>query len=246
MNLTWSVAPAALPVPSGETHLFAIPLEAPAPRLAELERRVSHDELARADRFRQARDRRRYLVARGELRTILSGYLGRNAADLQFRYGAHGKPALQGGRDTERVRFSLSRSHELGLVAVQLDDEVGVDVAHVRPMPDALEITGRFFAPPEHEVLRALPAAQRDAAFFGYWTRKEAVVKSTGLGVSQGLDTFALAGPSGDVECVTVGRDDPLTRWVLAVPPPAAGYVAAVATAGRPRPLQCWSWSDAQ
>jgi 4'-phosphopantetheinyl transferase len=245
MSPPWSPAPATLDLPSAETHVFVFPLEAPGRRLAELERQLSADELARADRFRHARDRRRYVVGRAELRTILGRYLGRRASQLRFRHGPHGKPALQDGSDAERLRFSVSRSHELALVAVQADDDVGVDVAHVRPLPDALEITGRFFAPQEREVLRSLPAAERDAAFFSYWTRKEAVVKSTGLGVSQGLDAFVLARPSEDGERVVIaGRGEPLTRWVRALPPPAAGYVAAVATAGGPRPLRCWTWAD--
>lgn len=238
----WTAGPELLPPPVGEIHVFAFSLECPAPRLAERERLLASDELERANRFRAAQDRRRYVVARAWLREILGRYLGRDPRALEFRYGPHGKPALRGAPDHEQVRFNSSRSHELGMVAVQLDEDVGIDLERVRPFPDALDIAKRFFAPDEHAVLSSLSTSERDAAFFSYWTRKEAIVKSISLGLSHPMDSFVLTRPpDAAVEQVTVsGIDGPMVRWSLPVPPPSEGYLSAVATAGGARPLRCW------
>ncbi len=59
------------------------------------------------------------------LRLLLARYLDADPRELRFELGAHGKPALEGGAD---LRFNLSPSGELLLVAVATGMEVGVDV----------------------------------------------------------------------------------------------------------------------
>ncbi len=243
---SWSAPPPLTLLAPSETHVFAFALHLPTSRLTELEHLLSRDERDRAQRFRQARDRRRYVVGRAQLRTILAGYLGRDAPALEFRYGAHGKPALHGENGCERVRFNMSGSHELGVLAMQLDEDLGIDLERVRPFPAALDVAKRLFAPEEHAALCSLPAAELNAAFFSYWTRKEAAVKSIGLGLSHPIGGFVLTRPrSAATERVVIG--DPrgsAVRWSLTVPPPSEGYVAALATAGALRTLRCWAWRE--
>ena len=245
-TLLWRAPPADLVLPAAEIHIFAFALDLPASLVGNLERLLSHDEVARAERFKLVRDRRRYIVGRARMRTILGRYLNREATHLQFCYGSHGKPALSGGSGGDRLRFNMSRSHGLGIMAIQLDSDLGIDLEHIRPFPDALPIAERLFAPEEYQALRSLPGAQLDAAFFSYWTRKEAIVKSIGLGLSHPMDAFALARHPGASEerVVITGAHGAATRWSLTVPPPSEGYVAALATAGALRPLRCWFWSD--
>lgn len=227
-------------IPTGLIHVVTFSLDMPERRLRHCERLLSRDELARAERFHQARDRRRYVASRGQLKMILGRCLERDPAALRFRYGSHGKPALESGDGNERVRFNMSRSHELGILAIQLDEDLGVDLERVRPFPDALPVAQRLFAPQEHEALCARPAAELDAAFFGLWTRKEAVVKCIGLGLSYPMNAFSLSSrPGPSPEQVVVGGDAGAeTRWLVPLPPPSPGYVAALATSGPPRPVR--------
>lgn len=125
-SLTESLAPRLVPpaVPAlvaGEIPLFALALDLPPRQLAALEPSLSATELARADRFQFARDRERYVAARGQLRTILGRYLDRDAGELRLDPGQFGKPAL-------------------GIMTIQQDEELGVDVEQVRPFGDALAI----------------------------------------------------------------------------------------------------------
>ena len=243
--LLWSAAPALAALPADDTYVFAFSLQRPAALLTQLERLLSRDERDRADRFVQPRDRRRWVVGRAQLRVILGHYLNAEPQALSFRYGSHHKPALQGARDHARIQFNLSRSHEVGVLAIQWEEDIGVDVERIRPFVDALDIARRFFAREEHAALRSLPPSELDAAFFSYWTRKEAVLKSLGLGITQRMDGFALPLPGAAAEQIVVpAGDGPATRWSAALAPPAEQYVAALATAGPLRALRCWSWSE--
>ncbi len=60
--------------------------------------------------------------------------------------------------DTEsRLRFNMSHSHEVALLAVTEDNELGVDVEHIRADFASEDIARRFFSRREVEDFNALP-----------------------------------------------------------------------------------------
>jgi 4'-phosphopantetheinyl transferase len=156
-----------------EVHFFSLDVD-PARFVALL----TPDERERAARFRFDVHRNRYVVCRGRLRELLG-------ADQPFLYGAHGKPYWEG-----EIAFNVSHSHDVGMIAIGRGIELGCDVERVDPKFVDDQIPERFFSPGEVRALRALPKPEQTAAFFRIWTRKEAVIKACGLGVSMGLDTF--------------------------------------------------------
>lgn len=238
----WPVPSAVPALNPGEIQLFALALDLSPRRLAALEPSLSETELARAGRFRFDRDRGRYVAGRGQLRAILGRYLRRAPGGLRLDSGRFGKPALEAGSE-DRIRFNLSRSADLGIVAIQLNEDLGVDVEQVRPFTDALAIAKRMFAAEEYQALSSLPETEQLEGFFRYWTRKEAVVKSVGRGLTHPLDGFVLSPDSGE-ERVVVERDGtPVARWLVPVPPPRADFVVALAT-GSLGPVRCWAWTE--
>ncbi len=108
--------------------------------------------------------------ARGVLRSILGGL---TATPLDFAAGEKGKPWLPA---EPRLRFNLSHSRGMALVAAALDVEVGADVELLRPVPEFAAIADRFFPPRE-----PAPLTERD--FFRSWTRLEAMLKARGVGL---------------------------------------------------------------
>ena len=81
-----------------EIHVWSAALDLdddePAATLPLLAGTLSSDEAERAKRYLIEHVRRRFIVCRGILRTILGRYLGCAPARLRFTYGARGKPAL--------------------------------------------------------------------------------------------------------------------------------------------------------
>lgn len=158
-------------------------LNAPADRLKVLAEHLSGDESARAARFVQDKHGREYRAARGRLREILAGYIGAPPGKLQFLYNAHGKPYLEGG-----PFFNLSHAGGHAVLVVCEDAEVGVDIEIVRDVEPG--VPERFFSSAENAALNALPEGLWDAGFLRCWTRKEAILKARGVGLSQPLDSF--------------------------------------------------------
>ena len=90
--------------------------------------------------------------------------------------------SLLAGYAGSGLRSSVSRSGDVGLLAVTRWREVGVDVERVEPRHALGPIADRLFAEDEAAELRSLPDTGRIQRFFELWTRKEAYAKALGVG----------------------------------------------------------------
>jgi 4'-phosphopantetheinyl transferase len=223
-------------------HIWCLPLELAAAQIEELSKCLSDDERTRAARFRFDRHRRRFIACRGQVRGILAGYLNDRADRLQFRYGAKGKPALDACRRGPAIEFNVSNSHEMALCAVAFDCELGVDVEHMHRARDFDGLAARFFAGREVDRLRSLPTERRVEAFFNCWTRKEAVLKALGTGLTFPLDRVVVTLAPDEPARVEAFDDDTTATadWWLDSFEPAPGYVGALAARGKPLAVRRW------
>jgi 4'-phosphopantetheinyl transferase len=246
LNHDWQLPPPDLALVGDQIHIWRVSLDQPSWHVNDLARKLSWDELARAERFRFERDRRRFVVGRGMLRMILSQYLGTDPHHVRFRYGERGKPYLADEFVGSTLRFNLAHSHEMALYAFTLGREVGIDIEYVQPLPDAKEIATRFFSAYESAEFCSLPESQELQAFYNCWTRKEAYLKATGDGLARPLDQFDVSLAPGDpAKLIRVAGDSQeVSRWSLRALAPAPGYVAAVVVEGQRGSLACWQCPD--
>jgi len=191
---------------------------------------LSNVERDRASRFAFERDRRRFVIARGRLRQLLGVRLNVAPESVQLVYGPRGKPALAAAFAGSGLRFNSSRSGEVAAYAFAYDREIGVDVEHVRVIPDADAISAQMFSPRENAAYLALSPHHRPLGFFQCWTRKEAFIKALGLGLYYPLDRFDVSLAPGDPARIlrvesTAGDECP---WALYSFSPGAGLIGAV------------------
>lgn len=183
-----------------DVHVWFCRLVRHEEQRAALAALLSRDEQARAARFAFDRDRHRFILSHGLLRAILARYVGREAGQIEFASGAHGKPALTGcscaGQD---IQFSLSHSGAYAVVAVAAGRAVGVDVEVYRPNVDALKLAQRFFSSEESRQITQAQQGAQLSLFYRYWTAKEAYLKGRGVGLSLGLDRFEILFEDGSL-----------------------------------------------
>ena len=147
-------------------------------------------EAARMARLRFAGDRRRHLVARALVRTVLSRYAPVQPREWVFRTDGNGRPRIENPTPGPGIEFNLAHCGELVVLGVGTGRAVGVDVENIARNTDTHRLE-RYFAPCERAGLRALPEAQRRRRFFELWTLKESYLKARGLGLRVALDAFA-------------------------------------------------------
>lgn len=187
-------------------------------------------ERERLARFRQAADRARYLAAHALIRLVLGDQLATLPAALEFdrtcRCGQqHGKPRLPGAG---APGFSLTHAGALVGVAVRPDGAVGLDVEHVRELTDLAGMARHVQSPAELARHRGRVGP---SAFFTTWTRKEALLKATGDGLSTPMSTITLSPTGTAVQAWTGGGTPDGPVWLRDLRP-APGYAAAVAGPG--------------
>ncbi len=189
---------------------------------------LDETERDRAMRFRFEQDRRRFVQRHAFARDVLAGYLGCDPAHVAIRIAPGGKPEIDGCDD---LSFNLSHDDDLTVLVVGDGRPVGVDVERVRPVGAVDELVEGLFTSDEVATVRAATPADRSLTFLSLWTRKEAVVKAMGVGLSLSLDEFTVLTPTGTaiVPPHTTGRDLPYAFAPLHGLP---GYVGTVACAG--------------
>lgn len=245
--MTSAAAVSALPALAADhVHVWHIALAQGHGEVRRLSALLSPDEAERAARFHFERDRRRFAVGRAALREILAEYAGVPAADLRFAYAAHGKPALTAPRSAAGLRFNLSHSDEVGLCAVSLRREIGIDVERIRPLDDLDQLADQLFSPRERAALGRLTGPARVAGFFNAWTRKEAFVKALGEGLSHPLERFDVSlAPDAPARLERIDGDaERASRWWLSAVDAGGEYTAAVVVRGGGAVLVRQQWPD--
>ena len=166
------------------------------------------------------------------VRAILGRYLDLSPASVTIATAPLGKPMLDVAVHGAALRFNVSHSHALALLAVAWHRDVGVDLEYVRAVSDLDGIVTRFFAPAERAALVRLEPERRRQAFFQYWTFKEAYLKACGDGIgTRALDLIEIDWQDDEPQARVRALDRPdMPPWCeMFRLLPRAGYAAAVA-----------------
>jgi 4'-phosphopantetheinyl transferase len=191
---------------------------------------LSSDERRRADRFVKPSDRQRFIARRAQLRKLLGERLGVPPNSVVLSFAPHGKPLLAAPLDRSGITFSISHSGDVSVYAFASRADIGIDVEAIRTVEDADRIAAIAFSRLEYETYERLPVADKAIAFLNCWTRKEALVKATGHGLSSPLAAFDVSlAPGEPAQLLRLGSCHGDSGWRLYSFLPAAGFVAAVA-----------------
>ena len=198
-------------------HVWDTALDLDDARVAALAGLLDEEETSRVRRFHFERDRRRFTVARGVLRTLLGRYLDAPAARLTFGHEGRGKPTLTTPGGNERVCFNVSHSDGRALFAFARGVEVGIDLeAGARLGEDWPLIARRVFSAREQAELATVAPPLRRAAFLDGWTRKEAYLKATAQGIVDGLTSIEVTlNPARPAAFLTLPDADRTRGWTL-------------------------------
>jgi 4'-phosphopantetheinyl transferase len=195
---------------------------------------LSVGEQERAQRYVFARDATRFRVCRAVLRIVLAWYVQDAPERILLETGPSGKPFLGQG---SAVHFNVSHSAGLGAIACTTVGEVGIDIELVRQDLAAREIALKNFTKREAALVAAEATRTQALKFFQLWTRKEAVLKAVGCGITEGLDSVDV---SQELPAVVSLNDNAGHAagpfWLVRDLQRMENFVGAVAA-----PVGCWT-----
>lgn len=205
-------------------------LDVPGAIVLLTEKLLSEEEQHRAKRYRFERDWRRFVVARGTLREILSHYVGQSPGRVPIAVSEHGKPILQ---ETSDVDFNLSHTGDLAVYAVTRGRRIGIDIESVRVVPETLVLAERLCSSLEQQSFLTLAEPDRSRAFLISWVRREAYAKARGLGLSLDMNSFSMSA-FPDPPMLVTSDESPAqqARWTFADLPLGPSYAGCLALHG--------------
>jgi len=174
--------PSCLSLPEQAVHVWVLNEALIDPVSSTLVHTLSPDERQRARAYRRERNRNDFIARRSLLRWLIGGYLACDPASLRFGVTPFGKPALQWPH-AAGFAFSVSHTDGMILLAFAWNCRVGVDVERRIDGLDVACIGQGIFSPIEEAALDP-PRLDSAATFLSIWTRKEALLKALGVGLS--------------------------------------------------------------
>lgn len=154
---------------------------------------LSPEERSRARAIKSDIVRSRFVIRRALLRVLLGACLGGDPSRIAVCYGRYGKPSLDSQGPWETIGFNVSHCDDLALFGFVRGCEIGVDMERIQAFPEMDAVIRRHASPVERKRFGHLPPESRKRLFFQWWTRKEAVVKAAGRGLSMNLEDIETA-----------------------------------------------------
>ncbi len=230
----WEAGDPSFHLLSDEVHVWRTFLDVDKESRVRFFRSLSESEKERADRMYHEKDRDRFIVSHGVLRSLLGCYLEQDPKSIQFSESANHKPILALRPSQKDLTFNMSHSGAIGLYAIGSGRAVGIDIEQIRNNVEIEQLATRFFSKNEINALMNLSKAKRTHLFFQFWTRKEAFVKSIGEGLSFPLESCDLSSMSLHklLPVLLEGADQSECNIYGLDLDPGPGYLAAIAADG--------------
>lgn len=152
--------------------------------------RLAPEERHRADRYRVSQARELFVIGRACVRMLLAVEARVRPEQVSIEVGEHGKPESIGSRINPQS-FNVSHCSGMVVIATARSGAVGIDVERVDRGIDVMETARAALHP--NELCQLEGIAEPDElrrAFFGCWTRREAVTKADGRGLSLSPPSF--------------------------------------------------------
>lgn len=234
-ELDWLSPPDLIHLPDSEIHIWRATIPNQIINIDEHMSILSFEEKERAERFHNQRDAYRFIWHHAALRQVLCQYLNLQPQEIVYKYSPLGKPDLMEAHNPHEIRFNISHSGHILLIALTSNRQLGIDVEEVRSIPDMSRMVELYFSPSEIEWYMDLPEPEKQLAFFSTWTRKEAFLKAIGEGLQYPPEQIEVSMDPDDVSPALKFLDDsqPDLGCRLLSFEPAEGYKAALAAEGK-------------
>ena len=192
-SILWERPPVQLSISRSELHVWQVNLDNINYQHKYLISLLSSEEIKRSKRFIFDRDRHCYQVTHSMKRLILANYLDCDPQCLHFKIESYGKPALANLLCSMKVQFNISHSHDLILIAITVEDPIGIDIEYNNKKRSIERLVETIFAPSEMKYFVTLKSQrEKEEPLFRCWTRKEAYLKAIGIGLRQNLTNISV------------------------------------------------------
>ncbi len=211
-----------------EIHLWRVSLQPSSVMLETAKQALSEFERNRLDFFEFEQVRRSYTVSQGFLRILIANYLSIEVDEVELGRRSKGKPYC---KNDESLFFNMSNSGGLCVYAFSRDNEVGIDLEKIRPLPDLDEMIEKNFIAREQAYIRKTREDELRRFFF-FWTIKESYLKAIGEGMRIEPQNLEFSIQNGKIRLLGVNGYTDYDDWVFEEVAFSPEYVRTLAYIG--------------
>jgi 4'-phosphopantetheinyl transferase len=135
-------------------------------------------------RFRNWKDAQLSLLGRLLLNYGINTKFPQYSDSLEIAYTAHRKPYFK----NNNLKFNITHSKSMAICVLSDGADLGIDVEGIAPVN--IDDFKEYMTPFEWQQI--IKSSQKETAFYQYWTKKEAVIKADGRGLSIPLKSFEI------------------------------------------------------
>jgi 4'-phosphopantetheinyl transferase len=156
----------------------------------DVSKKILPEELNACKRFITEDLQKLQILTRYGARSVLS-YYEPTVKPLEwiFKKGEYDKPFFT-NHTKKNLQFNIAHSHNLIIIGISQDSEIGVDIEKIRPLKRMDSIAATCFSTHELHKLRTCKGQAYLEYFYSIWALKEAYIKATGLGLNANLQSF--------------------------------------------------------
>lgn len=147
---------------------------------------LSIQEKIKASKYYTEYLSKKYIISHGILRYILGFYTKQHPQKIEFNYSEYGKPFLK----NSNIQFNMSHSCNMVSYMIALNYRVGIDIELHDKNLNIEDFADLVLTPEEYKYLSSLKSRDKLRLFYILWTKKEALVKAIGQGLSYPINTI--------------------------------------------------------
>lgn len=160
--------------------------------VGNLSKKLPSYALEYSNRFVREEDRGRSIMTQYFLRKFLSYYLQVDFDKVAISYSKSGKPYLN-EKINSNLKFNYSHSGDYIIYAFTTDKEIGVDIEEIKDISEIDELSRTHFSDEELSIYFELENPdEKKQLFYKIWTRKEALLKAEGSGITIDLKSLTV------------------------------------------------------
>jgi len=151
---------------------------------------LSLQEKTQARKFINSYLSERYIISHGLLRYLLAFYTKSNPQTIEYSFNQFGKPFLK--NNSFRIQFNMSHSKDYAAYILALDCQVGIDIEWKGKNINVQELSSYVLTKEEAIIFSKLESNGNLNIFYDVWTKKEAILKSLGQGLSYPMNQIKI------------------------------------------------------
>lgn len=173
----------------GEIHIWIVNMLEHYDNYNDYLHLLSSHEYKRANNYAFEKDKQRFVISRGILKTLIAKYLLICPKQVRLSINKYGKPYIKKINNLNKMlHFNVSHSENIILYIFSEKNKVGIDIEKPKIMNNLDNIAKMVFTDKEYHTFMLIPKLYKSKFFYQCWSRKEAFIKALGTGLAYPLN----------------------------------------------------------